>query len=496
MGSTFFVPTTLESRDSDVGKITHSIIHEIKKAQNPSLFKPLKKPQKKTRRSQLETNIDQLGAKMRNDNKTNINHIYKKMFIGRRSLSGELDKSLRIPRTGMNLNCSYDIKIDQVNKTAFNNTNILNTTNIHNDTDNSYNKISPFDIPERSKSLNKMNVFNFKPNNVNLNTSISIEDNILNNTNLNKTQLSNNIIISNDIEYDNEPIMEERISIQRTYTFFDVGNDNNHFHNGGDQYNQIDQNNKNNQNGGDHKYERIIDTDQYHKNWNNLDNLRSLYYSKLISKNIWEMKKQDYNSIFIFDWDDTLLCTTYITPNGYFSNNYRIKAIDIPVFKDLDKQAYVLLCLAIAKGTVFIVTNAVTGWVETSAKIFMPNVSTLLNKMTIISARNNFEGLYPNNSKKWKIETFQHIQRCFKSSLVTNLICLGDSSNEIEAAHIISKNFLVYYLKTIKFIERPKPEEMIKELTLVIKNFDFIYSSLKDLCINVEDRAKKKILKK
>ncbi len=125
---------------------------------------------------------------------------------------------------------------------------------------------------------------------------------------------------------------------------------------------------------------------------------------------------------------------------------------------------------------------------ETSAKIFLPLASTLLKRVTVISARKNYGEKFPGDIKKWKVETFKEIQKCFKSQLITNLICLGDSAIEIYAAYKISKKFKSYYLKVIKFIEKPKPKEVIKELKLVIQSFDYIYSSLKNLYINVENR--------
>jgi len=220
--------------------------------------------------------------------------------------------------------------------------------------------------------------------------------------------------------------------------------------------------------------------------------IRNQYYSKLILHNIWEMEKRNHNSIFIFDWDDTILTTSYITPNGFFCNDYKMKATDYKMFEELDSNATILLNLAIAKGKTFIVTNAVSGWVEMSAKIFLPEVAKLLKYINIISARDSFENSFPGNCRKWKIETFLEIQKCFKAKLITNLICIGDSIIEMEAAHIISKKFISMFLKTVKFVEKPKPEEVIKELKLVIKNFDMIFTSIKSLTINVE----KKFLKK
>lgn len=42
--------------------------------------------------------------------------------------------------------------------------------------------------------------------------------------------------------------------------------------------------------------------------------------------------------------------------------------------------------------------------------------------------------------------------------LLTNLICVGDSNIEMEAAQILSKEFSQTLVKTIKFRENPKPD--------------------------------------
>ena len=48
--------------------------------------------------------------------------------------------------------------------------------------------------------------------------------------------------------------------------------------------------------------------------------VRESYISKLISMKVWNpgMKPKYHNSLIIFDWDDTLLPTTFLTPKGTF----------------------------------------------------------------------------------------------------------------------------------------------------------------------------------
>ena len=76
--------------------------------------------------------------------------------------------------------------------------------------------------------------------------------------------------------------------------------------------------------------------------------------------------------------------------------------------------------------------------------------------------------------------------------LVTNIICIGDSLFEIEAGRILASNFKEAFIKTIKFREAPKLDELLKQLKLVAQQFGSIYSSIKNLTIRIERKKKEK----
>ena len=88
-------------------------------------------------------------------------------------------------------------------------------------------------------------------------------------------------------------------------------------------------------------------------------------------------------------------------------------------------------------GKVYIVTNAAQGWVELSAKRFLPKVNSELVDIEIISARTKYEKLYPKNYQKWKVEAFLETRRDMDEEAITNLVALGDNVFEIEAAYIL-----------------------------------------------------------
>ena len=127
---------------------------------------------------------------------------------------------------------------------------------------------------------------------------------------------------------------------------------------------------------------------------------------------------------------------------------------------------------------------------EYSAERFYPKITPILDKIQIISARGQYENEYPGNSRQWKIEAFLMLQNTVNLQLVTNIICLGDSLFEMEAGRILASRFTEAFIKTIKFRESPKLDELIKQLKLVVKQFSSIYISVKNLTIRVERKKK------
>lgn len=198
------------------------------------------------------------------------------------------------------------------------------------------------------------------------------------------------------------------------------------------------------------------------------------------------LPEENYKSIIIFDWDDTLLCTSYLTPTGKFEEDIHIPQNDLQKIKILEQCTYNILSYAIEKAEVFIVTNASPGWVEYSCIKFMPSVSSLLGQLKIISARGLFSQEHPNDSRMWKIQTFLELRKCYDDAMPANLICLGDSPHEMEAALKLASKFDNSYLKTVKFQQNPKIEDLIKQLNLVYRQFNFIISTIKNLSVKIE----------
>ena len=221
--------------------------------------------------------------------------------------------------------------------------------------------------------------------------------------------------------------------------------------------------------------------------------IRNSFYEKLINQKIWGKSiKNEKNNLIIFDWDDTLLCTSVLSPYGYFDDDIILSNQGKEKIKKLEENVKKILELSINKSTTYIITNSEPGWVEYSCKRFLPLVYPLLSQLNIISARGLFEKIFPNNSRMWKIETFNNIFHNFNYLLPTNIICIGDSFYEIEAGKNLGKKFNNCFVKTIKFKESPNIEELIIQINLVIEKFNYIFSAEKNWTIKVEKKIPSK----
>lgn len=229
------------------------------------------------------------------------------------------------------------------------------------------------------------------------------------------------------------------------------------------------------------------------KEYSNLKSskLRNSYYTKLIISKILTFQKEiTITNLIFFDWDDTLMCTSYLAPTGVLDEEGS-KQIDKNVIKNLDQLVATLLTKAIEKGKVFIITNAAHGWIEYSSKKLYPITSKILKQIKIVSARGMFEKKLPGDYRQWKTKAFIStiINSDIDTKKTTNILCFGDSIIELEASHQLKEIFRDAYIKTIKFKESPQPVELIKELKIIISQFDVILSNTRNLSIKV---AKKK----
>lgn len=112
--------------------------------------------------------------------------------------------------------------------------------------------------------------------------------------------------------------------------------------------------------------------------------------------------------MIIFDWDDTLFCTTHLT-NSRIDHPSQLPAALAGKIKEMDNKVARLLTTALELANVQIVTNSVTGWVHYCARSFLPQTLRVMEafKVKIVSARAAYEDIYSGDPQRWKIECFR-----------------------------------------------------------------------------------------
>jgi len=196
--------------------------------------------------------------------------------------------------------------------------------------------------------------------------------------------------------------------------------------------------------------------------------------------------KCDKETVIVFDWDDTLLASSFLSSRGFRLDTDRARVAEVePMLKELESSVIAVLSLAITYGTVHIITNAETGWVQLSAQKFIPGVVPLLSKVNVISARSTYESMFPDSPLKWKFYAFQErLSGCFAdphSKREKNIISFGDSHVEREAVRAVTRGYPNTKTKSVKFAERPSMEQLRRQIELVTNCFQYIHNHEGDL---------------
>jgi len=243
---------------------------------------------------------------------------------------------------------------------------------------------------------------------------------------------------------------------------------------------------------GDIRYNPLLNSDKNSTKSASLPEyaLRKSYYHKLIHKNISNINKASIknNTIFVFDWDDTLFFTTHLNPSSKGSFFYASES-EKNFMSRIEYYVSEILKKALNKGEVFIITNSEEGWVQQCAEFYYPNLISILEKINIISARSLYQKNYPLEPLMWKIKAFDDLRKKFnfEKCVVSNIICLGDNNYEIIAAKKLGEEFKKNncLIKTIKLREKPDLKELIKQIILIDNNLLRIYNYPKSLNIQI-----------
>jgi hypothetical protein len=205
------------------------------------------------------------------------------------------------------------------------------------------------------------------------------------------------------------------------------------------------------------------------------------------------------HTLIIFDYDDTILPTSYLSKCGY--------KLDGPspvgeIKRALDEYSiFVQATLREAKkrGHVIIVTNAETGWIPLTVQKFIPLISAEIHELQHISARSIFEPAGVETPIAWKESAFRLVVEEYLQAKGTGaskqsanammnspfqVISLGDSGHEREAVLKVCGEFKITS-KSLKFMERPDLDSLLKQHQLIHECLGDIVRTKNnlDLCI-------------
>mmetsp|Transcript_14646 Transcript_14646/g.59612 ORF Transcript_14646/g.59612 Transcript_14646/m.59612 type:complete len:283 (-) Transcript_14646:222-1070(-) len=212
------------------------------------------------------------------------------------------------------------------------------------------------------------------------------------------------------------------------------------------------------------------------------------------SKSSPQSKTSEEDTVFLVDWDDTVMPTTFLGDEESRHGFLSLSSYARFTFLELDKLVVSVLKKALSQGRVVIVTNAGEGWVQISAARYMPMVSALIEEANIevVSARSAYYESYPEAPLEWKVHAFyDELQEIQIRSRKVNLVVVGDSLSDQYAAHSVTTRLneesdLSVTLKFVKLIDRPNLEQLKKQMSLLLVNLDRLvkYKSAFDICVS------------
>jgi len=204
-------------------------------------------------------------------------------------------------------------------------------------------------------------------------------------------------------------------------------------------------------------------------------------------------------TVTIFDWDDTLLCTSWLVmqssrPTSWFRSRHgRPDKSTAAQLASVAECSAKLLEHAMGLGVTVILTNASRMWVEHSAKRWAPTLLPLLEKVHVLSARDCHRSAHPEEMHMWKIDALLELKGRLPDEGVTNLVSLGDSELDLVAAQVMRDKFQHAVLKAVKFLPRPTPLELLAQLKAVGRHFGSVVERAGDVRIDLRGRPCSKV---
>jgi hypothetical protein len=170
--------------------------------------------------------------------------------------------------------------------------------------------------------------------------------------------------------------------------------------------------------------------------------------------------------ITVIDWDDTLFATTHTLKH----NSTTLPKLSLSI-----KQ---LLESALSVGSVYIITNANSEWVELCVQRYLVECQDIFENIPVWSTINTGISL-KTPLYKMKTVAFEELKHFFLNKPGKHhLISMGDNKYDRDAALSIQHSIGNHvYVKNIKFIEKPSLESLLDQHKILDINFKELVKS-------------------
>merc|ERR1719210_1014922 len=84
------------------------------------------------------------------------------------------------------------------------------------------------------------------------------------------------------------------------------------------------------------------------------------------------------NTVIIFNWDSALLCTSWLS---WHAEQYPSAELD-KYLRKIAQRTQSMLEVALKMGHTYIISSFVSGWVEETAAVWLPELLPLLHRLT------------------------------------------------------------------------------------------------------------------
>lgn len=207
--------------------------------------------------------------------------------------------------------------------------------------------------------------------------------------------------------------------------------------------------------------------------------------------------------MILLDWDDTVLPSTVLTLHGVEADRLEIPGGLKRALGVLEKSVHKFLVYGVEYGQIIVVTNSDVGWVELSGKRFMPQIYHLMQEREIkvgiayrphllytyltvrllsrlchsqvVYAKSLYRSIASTLAECKAIAFREQVELLYPGAEEVNVIAIGDSKVEVDAAHDLAQGMPTGCVKVVRFPANPTLEILNSQFSVLRKRFDDIW---------------------